>query len=179
LDQAGYSNGFAITLSYRDVYRSYMPDPGATAAAIASDLEAIGIDVTVEQLESGEFINKVYAGELEMFLLGWSADYPHPINIYGFVLCGIELGPTDDELCDTLNESGNATSQAEEEALIQKASRRAHETVPVLPLAHSRQPLVVYRDLFHVSYFWGIGADYSTAIFADSHSYMPVTTRGN
>jgi len=178
LDQAGYSNGFAITLSYRDVYRSYMPDPGATAAAIASDLEAIGIDVTVEQLESGEFINKVYAGELEMFLLGWSADYPHPINIYGFVLCGIELGPTDDELCDTLNESGNTTSQAEEEALIQKASRRAHETVPVLPLAHSRQPLVVYRDLFHVSYFWGIGADYSTAIYADSHNYLPMTTSG-
>lgn len=179
LEQAGYPNGFAITLSYRDVFRGYMPDPASTAATIESDLEAVGIDVTVEQLESSDFINQLFAGELELFLLGWTADYPHPLNFYGPVLCGSELGPRDDELCDTLDESSNATSQAEEEALFHQASKRAHETVPVLPLAHSRQPLVIYRDLFHVSYFWGNSADYSTAIYADSHSYLPVTTRGD
>ncbi len=175
LNQAGYPNGFAATLSFRDVFRSYMPNPGATAAAIAADLEAIGIDVTVEQLESSEFIDQMSAGELELFLIGWSPDYAHPINFYA-VLCRNELGPRDDELCDTLDESRNATSPAEEEALFHSVSRRAHETVSVLPLAHSRLPLVVYRDLLRVSFFWGVGANYATAVYADSHIYLPLTT---
>ena len=177
LNQAGYPNGFAITLSFRDLFRNYLPDPAVTAAAIANDLEAVGIKVTVEQLESGEFINQLYAGQLELYLLGWTADYPHPLNIY-VLYCVEWIGPRDDELCDTLDESSQATSQAEVEALMHKVSRRAHETVPMLPVVHSRQALVIYRDLFHVSYFWGFGANYSTAVYADSHSYLPVTTWG-
>jgi peptide/nickel transport system substrate-binding protein len=178
LKQAGYPNGFAITLSYRDTSRDYLPDPAATSAAIAANLEAVGIQVTVEGLESSEFFNKLNAGEHDLFLLGWTADYPHPYNLYGPILCSDYLCPQDQLLCDTLADSQNATSQAEQEALFYQASRRAHDTAPVLPIAHSRQPLVIYRDLFQVSYFWGVGADYATAVYADSHSYLPITSRG-
>lgn len=178
LAQAGYPNGFTITLSFRDVFRSYLPNPAATAAAIASDLEVAGIEVTVEQLESAAFVDKLYAGELELFLLGWGIDYPHPHNMFEGMLCVDYFGPRDDELCDTLEDSTRAATQAEAEALIHQVSRRAQETVPVLPLVHSRPSLVIYRDLFRVSYYWGLSANYATAVYADSHSYLPVTTRG-
>ena len=60
--------------------RSYLPDPAGTAARIQADLAAVGISVTINVYDSNTFLGKVYAGELDLFLLGWGADFMHPDN---------------------------------------------------------------------------------------------------
>jgi ABC-type transport system substrate-binding protein len=78
LAQAGYTTGITTTLSYRAVPRGYLPNPLAAALTLQNDMEAAGIHLVITEYESGTFLSKVYAGELDLFLLGWGADTPHP-----------------------------------------------------------------------------------------------------
>ena len=177
LEQAGYADGFAITLNYRDVYRDYLPDPAGTAAAVAADLQAIGIDVTVEELATGDFLDKWHKGELDFFFLGWGIDSPHPLHLYSPILCVPALGPRDDELCDTLDAAWQATSAAEERALVSQASRLARDGVHVLPIGHGRYPLVLERDLMGTSFYWFGGVDFAEAHYASDFAFLPLTVR--
>jgi ABC-type transport system substrate-binding protein len=53
LAEAGYPNGFDITLSYRDVVRGYLPRPGQVAQDIQAQLAEVGIRVKIKVMESG------------------------------------------------------------------------------------------------------------------------------
>ncbi len=48
LAEAGFPDGFEVTLSYRDVVRVYLPLPGKVAQEIQSQLAEVGIKVTIE-----------------------------------------------------------------------------------------------------------------------------------
>ncbi|HEY4722613.1 MAG TPA: ABC transporter substrate-binding protein, partial [Anaerolineae bacterium] len=104
LSDAGYPNGFTTTLGYRNVWRSYLPNAVDTANAIAADLQAIGITATVVEYEASDFIDKWRDGSLDLFLLGWGADYLHPDNFFTPILCSdyLSFGPQDNELCSQL-----------------------------------------------------------------------------
>ena len=137
LAQAGYTSGITTTLAYRNVVRLYMPDPSAVAQTLKSDMEAAGIHLIVTEYESGEFLDKVYAGELDLFLLGWGADYPHPDNFFAPHFCQpAGLGPVDGTLCSRLDAARAADIEGQTE-IYQWASRRIHDTVPLAPLANS------------------------------------------
>ena len=84
LAEAGYPTGFEVTLTYRDVVRTYLPTPELVAAEIADQLAAIGVDVTIEVMESGEFIDATQAGEFPFHLLGWTVDWPDPTNMLDY-----------------------------------------------------------------------------------------------
>ena len=148
LAEAGYANGFATTLAYRNVVRSYLPDPAGTANAIRADLLAVGIDATLAEMESGAFLDKAGKGELDLFLLGWGADYPHPLNFLGPVLCAGDkaFGARDVVLCDQLGAAQTEPSFFGELSAYRAASRRAHDTLPLLALAHTRDALAVRAD---------------------------------
>ncbi len=92
LTQAGYPNGFSTTLAIRDVVRGYLPDPMGTANAIHADLAAAGIQAEVLVYDSGTFLTKLDNGELDLYLLGWGADYPHPANYLDTLLCQYSVG---------------------------------------------------------------------------------------
>ena len=105
LAQAGYPNGFATTLAYRNVARAYLPNPAATAVAIQADLTAVGISVQLLEQESGTFLGNVDAGNVDLFLLGWVSDYPHPANFFvpRFLRSRANgFGPLDDLLCSEM-----------------------------------------------------------------------------
>ena len=88
----GYDVALALDLiansSYGDV--SNLPEiivtDGGYGGQISSLLEAIinewrvnlGVEVTVRQLEPDEFLYSISEEKDQMFLWGWSADYPHP-----------------------------------------------------------------------------------------------------
>jgi peptide/nickel transport system substrate-binding protein len=86
LADAGFPDGFETTVSYRDVFRVYLPDPGAVAVEIQTQLaENLGITAEVVQMESGDFIEQSTTGNLDgIHLLGWGADYPHVTNFLDF-----------------------------------------------------------------------------------------------
>jgi peptide/nickel transport system substrate-binding protein len=149
LAQAGYTSGFSTTLAYRDVYRAYLPDPAGTAQAIAAYLGAVGIDVQVIEYEPGEMIDKVTNGELDLYLLGWSMDYPHPDNFLNAVVCGLGagFGPRDDVLCNSLGEALAEPSLNNQATIYRSASARVHETLPLLPLRWAQTALLLRADL--------------------------------
>jgi peptide/nickel transport system substrate-binding protein len=177
LSQAGYASGFATTLIYRNVVRGYLPNPPATAAAIHADLAAVGIDAAVIEMESSAFLNKVYAGDADLFLLGWFADYPHPANFLTYHFCGgnLSLGPYDDDLCAALAAAEIDPDLYSQLPRYRWAAGRAHSTVPALPLVHTSTSLTVRWDVmgllpssealesYHDVYFGGAEAPIAPA----------------
>ena len=73
LAEAGYPDGFDTTIYYRDVFRGYLPEPGVVAVEFQTQLrDNLGINATVEVMESGAFIDESTSGRLDGFyLLGW------------------------------------------------------------------------------------------------------------
>jgi peptide/nickel transport system substrate-binding protein len=84
LAQAGYENGFDVTLSYRQVVRGYLPQPDVVGQDIQAQLAEVGIRVQLDQQESGTFIDNANAGNLPFHMLGWGADYPDATNFLDF-----------------------------------------------------------------------------------------------
>ena len=86
LADAGFPNGFDTTIHYRDVVRSYLPDPGVVAQDIQAQLKAnLGINAKIDDQESGTFIDNANNGKLDgLHLLGWGADYPDVTNFLDY-----------------------------------------------------------------------------------------------
>lgn len=75
LQEAGYEDGFTTTIWTND-HRERVD----TAVNIQAQLKEIGIEVEINQMDWGTYLEKTANGEHEMFLLGWStstadADY--------------------------------------------------------------------------------------------------------
>ena len=77
---------FTTKLSYRPPVRGYLPDPPTIAQEIASQLQTnLGITVTLDQQESGTYLDNNAAGMLDgLFILGWGADYPDASNFMDY-----------------------------------------------------------------------------------------------
>lgn len=151
LAQAGYTTGITTTLSYRPMARGYMPDPRAVAQTLKTDMEAAGIHLVLTEYDSPTFLDKVYAGELDLFLFGWGADTPHPGNFFAPHFCRpAGLGPIDDELCNQLAIARTTLDLGDQEAIYQWASRRVHEAVPLVPLANGSSGLTTRFDVVGV-----------------------------
>ncbi|WP_040225354.1 glutathione ABC transporter substrate-binding protein [Bhargavaea cecembensis] len=75
LEEAGYGDGFSTTIWTND-----NPQRVDMAVLLQQKLKDLNIDVKIEQMEFGTYLEKTAAGEHDMFILGWSnptgdADY--------------------------------------------------------------------------------------------------------
>ncbi len=75
LAEAGYEDGFSTTIWTND-----NPARRDVATVLQQGLKELGIEVEIEMLEWGAYLDKTAAGEHDMFILGWSnatgdADY--------------------------------------------------------------------------------------------------------
>ena len=77
-------NPLQITLTFRVVDRAYLPSPDKVAQEIQAQLKEVGIEVTLEEMESAAFIDATSAGQKGFYLLGWNADYPDATNFYDY-----------------------------------------------------------------------------------------------
>jgi ABC-type transport system substrate-binding protein len=137
LDAAG--GGFDVTIYYRDVFRVYLPEPGAVANEIAQQLnDNLGINATVQVVESGEFIDVSGDGSYPMYLLGWGADYPHVTNFmdYHFGETTTQFGAVYPEIYENLVEGGSLGDPAEAAPFYEAANNAIRENVPMVPIAH-------------------------------------------
>lgn len=73
LAEAGYPDGFSCTLSTND--RKQRQD---MATLIKQELSEIGIDVTIDILEWGTYLDTIKNAKQEMFIVGWTANTPDP-----------------------------------------------------------------------------------------------------
>jgi len=140
LAEAGYPDGFTTSIYYRDVFRSYLPEPGLVAVEFQNQLkENLNIDAEVVVMESGEFIDESQAGNLDGFyLLGWGADYPHVTNFldYHFAESNPQFGTTHPEIYEVLQQASQIGDEATAEPLYEQANNAIKELVPMVPIAH-------------------------------------------
>ena len=139
LAEAGYADGFETTITYRDVYRSYLPEPGAVATDLQAQLAEMGITADVVVMESGEFIETTAKGEMGgIHLLGWGADYPHVTNFldYHFAAGTDQFGTLPASITDGIA-AGSKMATAEEAVDTYAAVNDAiKEYVPMIPVVH-------------------------------------------
>ncbi len=143
LAEAAAEEGFTLpietTLSYRDVVRVYLPQPGIVAQDLQAQLAAIGINVTINQMESGSFLDAATAGELSLHLLGWGADYPDATNFLDFHFgagASPQFGDKDPVITDLLGQAAQIGDPAERLAIYTQANNEIARFVPMVPVAH-------------------------------------------
>ncbi len=139
LAEAGYADGFDTTIYYRDVFRSYLPEPGLVATDIQAQLKDLGINAAIEVMESGAFLEESSAGRLNgLYLLGWNADYPHITNFldYHFTSSNPQFGDPLPEVYENLSAAAQIADPAEAKPLYEAANNALRELVPMVPIAH-------------------------------------------
>lgn len=140
LAEAGYPDGFDINLYYRDVFRSYLPEPGRVAEDIQAQLkENLNINATITVMESGAFIDASDAGELSMYLLGWGADYPDATNFLDFHFgagASDQFGDKFEAITDPLSRAASLADPAARLEIYVEANQAIKDNVPMIPVSH-------------------------------------------
>jgi ABC-type transport system substrate-binding protein len=139
LADAGASD-LEVTLYYRDVVRPYLPEAGPVAQEIAQDLsENLGITVNVQVVESGEFIEAATIGAYPLYLLGWTADYPHITNFLDFHFgeANPQFGATYPDIYEPLVEASALADVAATEPLYEAANNAIRANIPMVPVSHA------------------------------------------
>jgi peptide/nickel transport system substrate-binding protein len=140
LAEAGYPDGFDTTIAYRDVVRSYLPEPGVVAQDLQAQLAEVGINIEIEVMESGAFLDAADRGELTGFhMLGWGADYPDQTNFLDFHFGGgasDQFGGGHEDIHETLAAAASIPDQAARNELYATANELLVQHVPMVPIAH-------------------------------------------
>ena len=138
LADAGFPNGFNVTLSFRNVVRVYVPQVAQVAQDIQAQLAQVGIKATIKQEDSGPFLQSVSAGKEQMFILGWGMDYPDATDFFDTHFAG-GLKYFGNEYPDIVKEIQAGAQLAD------PAARQQHydtvnallkQHVPMIPVAH-------------------------------------------
>jgi ABC-type transport system substrate-binding protein len=132
-------NTMPLTLSYRDVVRGYLPQPGVVAQDLQAQLADLGINVQINVEESGTFLDDASKGALPFFMLGWGADYPDATN---FLDAHFGTGANDsfgakfDDLTAILHQAATISDQDARYQLYIQANNLVRDEVPMIPIAH-------------------------------------------
>ncbi|MBM2842828.1 MAG: transporter substrate binding protein (Dipeptide) [Anaerolineales bacterium] len=151
LAEAGFPEGFATKLFYRDVVRGYLPE----VARVAEDIQAqlltnLNIDAEIVVMESGAFIEESTAGRLDgLYLLGWGADYPHVTNFLDFHFgeANPQFGTPHPEIYEVLVEAAQIADPADAEPLYIEANNAIKELVPMVAVAHGGSAAAYRADV--------------------------------
>jgi ABC-type transport system substrate-binding protein len=141
LAEAGFADGFATELAYRDVVRGYLPQPGVVAQDIQAQLkENLNIDITINVMESGAFLDAADSGQLSgLHLLGWGADYPDQTNFLDYHFgagASKQFGDKFTDLTDVLKQAASISGDAARQPLYEQANNLVKQHVPMVPVAH-------------------------------------------
>ncbi|MCE7792652.1 glutathione ABC transporter substrate-binding protein [Salipaludibacillus sp. CUR1] len=153
LAEAGYEDGFSTTIWTNDS-RERMD----VAELVQAQLSVIGVDVEIEVLEWGAYLDNTAEGEHDMFILGWvtvtaDADY----GMYALFhsnnqgSAGNRSFMANDELDDLLDQARQEADPDTREELYKQAMEILVEEAPMLYLYHTTY-LVGLRD--EVEGFW-------------------------
>jgi peptide/nickel transport system substrate-binding protein len=151
LADAGFPNGFDTTLSFRDVVRGYLPQPALVAQDIQAQLkENLGINVKINVMESGAFLDENKTGVQPLFLLGWGADYPDQTNFLDYHFgqgASDEFGKGFEDIWKVLHEAATTPDQAKRIVLYAEANNLIKQHVPMVPVAHGGSATVFKADV--------------------------------
>jgi peptide/nickel transport system substrate-binding protein len=162
LEEEGVLPGFKTTITYRDVVRGYLPDPGIVAQDIQAQLADIGVEAEIVVMESGAFLAAADAGDIDGFhMLGWGADYPDATNFLDFHFgsgANDQFGEGHQDIWDALKEGATKSSAEERQPWYDKANELVKQHVPMIPVAHGGNGAAFKADV-EGAYASDIGAE--------------------
>lgn len=154
LEEAAAEEGFTLpietTLSYRDVVRGYLPQPGVVAQDLQAQLAEIGINVTIDVQESGTFLDNADAGNLSLHLLGWGADYPDATNFLDYHFgagSSAQFGEKHPEIIEPLRQGAQLADPEERYPFYVQANEAIRDLVPMVPIAHGGSGVAFTADI--------------------------------
>jgi ABC-type transport system substrate-binding protein len=139
LAESGVPLPIQTTLSYRDVSRPYLEQPGVVATDLQAQLADIGINAEVVVMESGAFIDAGDRGQLSLHLLGWSADYPDATNFLDFHFgagASEQFGAKFAEITEPLRQAAQLAAPEDRRDFYIEANTFIRDLVPMVPIAH-------------------------------------------
>jgi len=152
LADAGFPNGFDTVINYRDVVRTYLPDPKVVATDIQAQLmKNLNINATIEVQESGTFLDNWAAGKLKgLFLLGWGVDYPDITDFLDYHFgagASPGFGKKWDDITSALTTGGQGANDAARQPAYTAANDAIRQHVPVIPIAHGGSAVAFRADV--------------------------------
>ena len=170
LKQAGYPDGFDLTLWAMPVQRPYNPNARLMAEMLQSDWAKIGVKVNIVTFEWGEYIRRAHAGEHQAILIGWTGDYGDPDNWLGVLLgCDSVKGSNFSKWCykpfdDLITAARSTTDLSQRTKDYMEAQVIFKDQVPFTPIAHSTVYQPISKDVtgfkidpFGPTQFLGVG----------------------
>jgi len=156
LAEAGYPNGFEVTLHITPVSRPYMFDPPRVAEAIQSYLAAVGIKVKIFQLDLSNFLLELLEGKHQMCLGGWFGDNGDPDNFmnvaYGTNSTSIGTAANfafyiNEQAQELLSKALVTYDEEERAAYYREVQEMIHEDAGWVYLAHETLNMVVWNNI--------------------------------
>ncbi|HMA35733.1 MAG TPA: ABC transporter substrate-binding protein, partial [Chloroflexia bacterium] len=162
LADAGFGSGFNIKLSFRNVVRGYLPAPDKVAQELQAQLKQLNITATIDQQESGTFLDNASKGNLEMYLLGWGADYPDQTDFLDYHFgkgASDQFGKKFPDLTAILAQAASVADPAARNKLYATANGLVKQHVPMVPVAHGGSANVFEKTVVG-SYSSPVGAEH-------------------
>ncbi|MDF0606737.1 ABC transporter substrate-binding protein [Neisseriaceae bacterium TC5R-5] len=151
LAQAGYPNGFALTLWALPVQRPTNPNGKQMAEMIQQDWAKIGVKATIRTYEWGEYLKRASAGEHDVYMSGWTSDSGDPDDfLWGTLSCSVSkngqrfCNPEFDKL---LTQARQTNNQKERSNYYIKAQEIFKRERPWITIAHSRIYVPLQRSV--------------------------------
>ncbi len=162
LEEEGVLPGFKTTITYRDVVRTYLPNPGVVAQDIQAQLADIGVQADIVAMESGAFLDATDRGEVDGFhMLGWGADYPDATNFLDFHFgqgSSAQFGAGFPDIWEALKDGGMQATAEARQPFYDTANELIKQHVPMIPIAHGGSGAAFKADV-EGAYASDIGAE--------------------
>jgi ABC-type transport system substrate-binding protein len=162
LEEEGVLPGFQTTITYRDVVRGYLPNPGTVAQDIQAQLADIGVEAEIVVMETGAYLTAANAGEIDGFhMLGWGADYPDATNFLDYHFgsgASAQFGEGFQDIWDALNGGSTQATAEARQPFYDTANELVKQHVPMIPVAHGGNAAAFKADV-EGAYASDIGAE--------------------
>jgi ABC-type transport system substrate-binding protein len=162
LEEEGVLPGFKTTITYRDVVRAYLPNPGVVAQDIQAQLADIGVEAEIVVMESGAFLDASDRGEIDGFhMLGWGADYPDATNFLDYHFgenAAKQFGNGHPDIWEALKGGATQATPEERQPFYDTANELIKQHAPMIPIAHGGSGAAFKADV-EGAYASDIGAE--------------------
>ena len=145
MKQAGYKDGFDMSIWASPQEKSYNPNALTMAILIKNNLKNIGINVTITHDIPEQALSIEEKSEYQAYIHGWTADHPDPDNFFNTLLScsATETGTNWSAWChqpfDYLLEKGRQTDKINQRKFYySQALTLLDEQMPIIPIAHSK-----------------------------------------
>ncbi|WP_433625986.1 ABC transporter substrate-binding protein [Halomicrococcus sp. NG-SE-24] len=167
LEEAGHGDGFEFELATMTNPRPYFPSPVQTANTVKSNLNEVGINVSINKQSWDPYLTYTGKGKHDACFLGWMTDNADPDNFYYALLHPQTDAPQDqdwvswDKLENTSNRAAWANAEfmdlvekgqknydkGKRKELYKEAGKITHDEAPWVFVTHTETMRGVHNDV--------------------------------